>query len=583
MFIYKWTHGMRGKLLLIGVIPMIFLISLSVYSIHTVNKLQDKINQAYNVRAKLISHVGHMDASNHALGRWLWGAYGLLDNSEKRKLFIQNAKSEEVSFDQAMVEYLKLPRTEKAKEVFNKVEEAWLKIKSGTEEVIVHFEKETPEENENAKKIMITSVLPHLLPVTQSFNELNSLMDQLLAQEVATTEKEVAFSKSVLIIASLLSSIGVLIMASYLIKKLVDVFSSISNSLSDSGEQVSSAAFQIASASEELSQANTEQAASLQETSASIEEISSMISANSANAIESSNISEKSLSTAERGKFVVNHMIKAIGDISTSNIGIMDQINITNKEIENIVTIINEIGSKTKVINDIVFQTKLLSFNASVEAARAGEQGKGFSVVAEEVGNLAAMSGAAALEITNLLNGSIKTVEEIVRESKDKIGKLVLVGKEKIETGTKIATECEEVLNEIVLSVASVSKIGAEISTASQEQAQGVHEITKAVAQLDQVTQQNTANSSESANAAGSLSKQAEMLNSLVRQLVYTVDGGESVNLTHKLQTKPRTQMSPVKKTAKQNQQIMTAKIAPIRNLDLSALPLDSDIRFEDI
>ena len=219
-------------------------------------------------------------------------------------------------------------------------------------------------------------------------------------------------------------------------------------------------------------------------------------------------------------------MIKAIGDISTSNTEIMNQVNETNKEIENIVKIINEIGAKTKVINDIVFQTKLLSFNASVEAARAGEQGKGFAVVAEEVGNLAAMSGTAALEITNMLDGSIKAVETIVRGSKEKIGKLILNGKDKVEAGTRVAHECEEVLSEIVNSVASVSKMVIEISTASQEQAQGVYEITKAIAQLDKVTQQNTSNSAESADAAGSLSGQAKMLNSLVQKLVQTIEGG---------------------------------------------------------
>ncbi len=253
-----------------------------------------------------------------------------------------------------------------------------------------------------------------------------------------------------------------------------------------------------------------------------------MINANTENASQSSIVSQQSLSTAERGKVVVEHMIKAIGEINTSNNGIMKQIDETNKEIENIVKIINEIGSKTTVINDIVFQTKLLSFNASVEAARAGEQGKGFAVVAEEVGNLAAMSGAAAHEITNMLDGSIKVVEGIVRESKQKIGKLILDGKEKVDAGTRVAHECEEVLNEIVSSVASVSNMITEISTASQEQAQGVHEITKAIAQLDQVTQQNSANSAESANSAGTLSSQAELLNSLVQKLVQTVEGGDA-------------------------------------------------------
>lgn len=75
---------------------------------------------------------------------------------------------------------------------------------------------------------------------------------------------------------------------------------------------------------------------------------------------------------------------------------------ISNKKITEITKVISEVAAKTQVINEIVFKTKLLSFNASVEAARAGDQGRGFSVVAEEVGNLAKMSGDAAKEISNI-------------------------------------------------------------------------------------------------------------------------------------------------------------------------------------
>lgn len=327
---------------------------------------------------------------------------------------------------------------------------------------------------------------------------------------------------AIIAVVGTLFSVGLILVIS---NGLTSQLSEISNKLKESGQHVGSAATQIASAAEELSQATTEQSSSLQETSSSIEEINSMISTNTENAKQSTHISKESLITAEKGKEVVIEMLHSVRDIDESNQSIMAQIDETNKEIENIVKIINEIGSKTKVINDIVFQTKLLSFNASVEAARAGEQGKGFAVVAEEVGNLAAMSGAAALEISNMLDNSTHTVENIVRDSKKKIGDLILISKNKVETGTRVANECSEVLNEIVSSVASVSKMVSDISVASQEQAQGVHEITKAIAQLDQVTQQNTANSAESANAASSLSNQAEKLNELVGNLVKTIEG----------------------------------------------------------
>ncbi len=392
-------------------------------------------------------------------------------------------------------------------------------------------------------------------------------------------------------------AIFALIIAAFMIKKPIADLNNIVTSLNTSGGEVSTSATQIASASEELSQATTEQAASLQETSSSIEEISSMINANTENAKQSSVVSEQSLSTAERGKVVVDHMISAIGEINNSNSGIMNQINETNKEIENIVKIIREIGTKTKVINDIVFQTKLLSFNASVEAARAGEQGKGFAVVAEEVGNLASMSGAAALEITSMLDGSIKTVEGIVKDSKEKIEKLILNGREKVDTGTRVAHECEEVLNEIVASVASVSKMVNEISSASQEQAHGVHEITKAISQLDQVTQQNTSNSADSANAAGSLSGQASILNSLVQKLVQTIEGGSGetavkVRNTPGPKNNPSTpniptmrNMQSAPKIAKAQSQVKVAPKKEIKteSVSVSAIPSSNDNRFEDV
>ncbi len=370
----------------------------------------------------------------------------------------------------------------------------------------------------------------------------------------------------------------------------------IAHELTDYSGQVSVAANQIANSSQVLSQATTEQAASLQETSSTIEQISSMIQANSANAIESSSVTAKSLTSAEKGKQVVDHMIEAISEINKSNTEIMKQINSTNSEIENIVKIINEIGTKTKVINEIVFQTKLLSFNASVEAARAGEQGKGFSVVAEEVGKLAEMSGDAALEITKMLEGSIKKVESIVRDSKEKIGEMVSDGSSRLEAGTRVAHQCQEVFNELLVSVTSVAKMVSDISAASQEQAQGVYQINKAVSQLDQVTQQNTASSAQSASAANSLSDQADKLNVLIKSLAHAVEG-RIVNekmIEKKPAIKPMAKVK-VKVKVKVDKKVSIPKIVvkkdkpvmafqeEVPKVRMSAIPAHDDKRFEDV
>ncbi|MBK7960167.1 MAG: methyl-accepting chemotaxis protein [Bdellovibrionales bacterium] len=293
----------------------------------------------------------------------------------------------------------------------------------------------------------------------------------------------------------------------------------ISQNLSSLGEAVASVATQIASSSQNLSSSSAEQAAALQETTAAVEETSTTIGKNAENAKQSTQVSEQAQQAASRGKLAVDDMVNSIDEISTSNIEIMKQIDESNHEISDIVKLIAEIGNKTKVINDIVFQTKLLSFNASIEAARAGEHGKGFAVVAEEVGNLAQMSGNSAKEISEMLDGSIRKVEEIVRNTKTRVDVLVQTAKGKVTHGTATAKRCGELLDEIVVGVTHVGTMVGEISNASQQQAQGIQEINKAMSELDTVAQQNNLASQQSSVAATDLQGQVDRLKEVVHVL----------------------------------------------------------------
>ncbi|MDD4975797.1 MAG: methyl-accepting chemotaxis protein [Bacteriovorax sp.] len=477
------------------------------------------------------------------------------------------------------------------KELYEQLNSNWKHFKEIGERAIALYQSGTAENREAMLKIFFINCPEAAKVYTASLN--NMLQFHKVNLKKFTEESSKISQKTNLLII-LISSIGIIasitigfIFATSISKSINEIVHSLQGSAGD----VSAAATQIASASEELSQANTEQAASLQETSSSVEEINSMINSNTENAKQSAFSSTQSLENTERGQKVVERMIKAIGDINTSNNNIMLQINESNNEIEDIVKLIGEIGNKTKVINDIVFQTKLLSFNASVEAARAGENGKGFAVVAEEVGNLAAMSGAAALEISSMLDNSIQKVETIVKNSKEKVGSLISEGKINVENGTRIAGECGQVLNEIVSSVASVTRSVTEISIASQEQALGVQEITKAIAQLDQVTQENTANSAESANAAELLSQQAITLNQLVQRLVLTIDGSssklESADKSEVTTRNRKSDLSDNKKkiTFQEKVKLPKKKIEEIstKKMPSGGYPSNDDARFSDV
>ncbi len=390
-------------------------------------------------------------------------------------------------------------------------------------------------------------------------------------------------SQNFILLATFLVAIilGIICLAYFISTQLINQFSTIGENLKEASTQLNSASSQIASSSEELSQAATEQAASLEETAASIEEMSSMVQKNAESAQRTSHLALDSNKSAEKGKIVVGNMIKAISDISQSNNTIMSQIDQSNQQISDIVKVIAEIGNKTKVINDIVFQTKLLSFNASVEAARAGEHGKGFAVVAEEVGNLAHMSGKAAEEISSMLETSIKKVESIVNDTKQKVSHLVQEGRGKVDAGSHIAKECGDVLNEIVRNISSVTQMANDISIACQEQSQGVQEITKAISQLDQVTQSNAATSEESASSAEELASQSDALQGIIRNLIEVINGQQDER--QHLPSEKITARSNVVPIRQNKLRVVSPKQVIKKAAGFDSIPSEEDPRFLDI
>lgn len=325
---------------------------------------------------------------------------------------------------------------------------------------------------------------------------------------------------------SALGIIAISFLISFVIKKGVSKpLLEIADNLRMSAQNVTKGSDTTFDTSKVLSEATSHQASSLQETVASIDEISAMINRNSDSAQNSRETSVRSQSAAEDGKRTVDEMLDAIHDISNSNSKVMDRMTHSNTQIGEILDVIKEINTKTSVINDIVFQTKLLSFNASVEAARAGESGKGFAVVAEEVGNLATMSGKASEEIRSLIETSIKKVEGIVSETTSMVDVLIKEGKEKVEGGTNKARECKDALDAILGNVVEVNSKVTEIAEACREQSQGVDEITRAMRLLDSVTHQNNQAASSASASAESLKKEAEKLDQVVFEVIGLVNG----------------------------------------------------------
>ncbi|HEX5353546.1 MAG TPA: methyl-accepting chemotaxis protein [Rhodanobacteraceae bacterium] len=250
-------------------------------------------------------------------------------------------------------------------------------------------------------------------------------------------------------------------------------------------DEVSVAAQQISRGNDDLSQRTQEQASSLEETASSMEEMTSTVKQNAENASHANQLARGAREQAERGGEVAGHAVNAMGEIDASSRKIADIVGL---------------------IDEIAFQTNLLSLNAAVEAARAGEQGRGFAVVASEVRNLAQRSAAAAKEIKTLIGESV----------------------EKVRTGTELVQKTGKTLVEIVDSVKKVTDIVGEIAAASQEQSAGIDQVNRAVMQMDETTQQNAALVEESAAASRSLEDQASDLS---RQIAFfNIQHGEAAS-----------------------------------------------------
>ncbi|MFG1481371.1 methyl-accepting chemotaxis protein [Halobacteriovorax sp. HFRX-2_2] len=322
-----------------------------------------------------------------------------------------------------------------------------------------------------------------------------------------------------------ISGIAILLLALTFAKTISNSLVKLAEGLKLGAHNVLNSANALAQSSSDLSSATEQQAASLQETSASITEISAMVDRNSENANTTSDLSEKSQAKAQEGKEYVSSVKHKIEDIHKNNEVLIQSVEENNVEIQNITKVIDEISEKTKVINDIVFQTKLLSFNASVEAARAGEHGKGFAVVAEEVGALAAMSGTAAQEITELLERSIGQVHRTVENSKSKMSGIIEHGKKSVDESLVEIKTCDSVLSEILESFNEVNSSVRQIAASSTEQSAGVNEITTAVQQLDAVTQQNTSVAHTSSSKAAELKEQSNDLSRIVEDIQMIVFG----------------------------------------------------------
>jgi methyl-accepting chemotaxis protein len=284
------------------------------------------------------------------------------------------------------------------------------------------------------------------------------------------------------------------------VNRLADNMAEVVSRVKRVAADVHRGADEISSGNANLSQRTEEQSSSLEETASSMEEMTTTVKQNADNAAQANQLALAARDQAEKGGTVVSQAVAAMAGINDSSKKIADIIG---------------------VIDDIAFQTNLLALNAAVEAARAGEQGRGFAVVASEVRSLAGRSATAAKEIKELIQDSVRRVED----------------------GSVLVTQSGQTLEKIVAAVKKVSDIVAEIAAASREQSSGIEQVNRAVMQMDELTQQNAALVEEATAASQAMAEQVRGLNEMLARFqvgMGSLQGDERAAAIAPVATPPR-------------------------------------------
>lgn len=300
--------------------------------------------------------------------------------------------------------------------------------------------------------------------------------------------------------------------ASQKVDQIIKILSVISSDLFNTGVN-------IAKNSDSISDSTTKVSSAVSQTSAAVEEIFVTTERTAQDAENSKKHLGECIQAAKSGKIAVEETIHAMRELEEQNQNLKRMLDNNNENMRRVVGLVNSIATKTQVINDIVFQTKLLSFNASVEAARAGEHGKGFAVVANEVGKLAEMSGDASKEIFKIVDQAVKDIQGIVIKLEDNSQKEMQVFSSKIENSISKSAASENSLNIITLKIEDFAENVTALLKATQEQSRGLSHIKQAVQMVDVCSKANDLSSKESLQISNTLEAHVKTLGRTVDDL----------------------------------------------------------------
>ena len=473
--------NMKKQLLVMGTVTTLLFIPAGIYSVLTISSLAKTVKEDGQVHVPLTRNLAMADMMHDGI-----------------RAVVLEATLARMSENDARIDELGKEIDEKVSDMNKYINEiGQLALPSDSLKMISEAQADVQKYGQSAKKtwnttkegskaeqdLALTEFNKHFEIVEVKLETVGENLEKFSTDSMKIAEAEAtseAQSIKIIVLASLLLSASISFVLSRAstgrLKASIGELQKLMKSLHSSAHQVGADSAVVSDSTMQLGTA-------IEQTVASMTEMTAMLAQTAESAGSCFKASEQGKEEAVKGQEVVERLLESVQTIESSQV-----------ELSEMMELMKEISAKTQIINEIVSETRLLSFNASIEAARAGVHGRGFAVVAEEVGKLAVISGKASQDIRALLEHSTKKVE-----------KVVTVTKERVAAGVVSSHECHRAIDSMRQSLNRISDSVQSISHATKEQKTGVQQVNLAVLEIERVNAKNS-------TAAESLAHQADTL-----------------------------------------------------------------------
>lgn len=519
------AKALTKRLMLLGVALSMVAVVIGVTGIVQLRKVESVyatvIDEAQAKTFLLTSLLGHFRETRIQV-RSL-AVFGL--SVEDSKTYASRTEAEVGKVIEHLKKYEGLTDSEEERAIFSEVNQAWAKFLDVGVKILTAYGKGLDANKQELARLILEDCPPAASRVQAALDKALAYNKERVNRLTQVAQTESARSKWLAQALAIFAAIAGVILSFLLAKSLARKILQPTEKLATEASSLSFASERLLGLNNDLKSLLQAKVEKLQSASSAAEEMKAILESNQKLTSDSRVVAKQGVHAASETETAFRQAHSQMSKANETLENLSQALVASSEEMSNLSEIFKRVTEKTKMISEIVFQTRLLSFNASVEAARAGEHGKGFAVVAQEVGALANKSGIAAKEIDDLLVTSRKHLDEVMSNNRQRIE----TGRSRtqevmgeIESASHLCIKsCEEIRGR----VDEMSKSLDSLASSSNEQGIGVQSIMASVQDLFGFAQESATKATESQSLSQELRVQSLRLDESVTDLRQVVDG----------------------------------------------------------